>query len=139
MALDIGEARVGIAVSDEQQTIALPLKVLPFAEVYNNAPSFRYLLQDYEPECLVCGLPRTKAGELGPWAQKIQQQAQTIAERAGLDLYFVDERLSSAEAKRILHEQGYHEKQMRGHIDMVAASLFLQAWLDAKELNSKEV
>lgn len=134
MALDIGEARVGIAVSDEAQKIALPLKVLPFADVYNNSPSFRYLIHDYEPCCLVCGLPKTQAGELGPWAQTIQKQAREIASRAGLDLYFVDERLSSAEAKRILHEQGYNEKQMRGHIDMVAASLFLQAWLDSKEV-----
>ena len=51
----------------------------------------------------------------------------------GLPLEFEDERLSSVEAKRILREQGLSEKSMRGKVDMVAASLFLQAWLDARQ------
>ena len=57
-------------------------------------------------------------------------QARTIAQACGLPLEFVDERLSSAEAKRILRQEGYSEKSMRGRVDMVAASLFLQIWLD---------
>ena len=56
-----------------------------------------------------------------------------IAKRAGLPLDFADERLSSREAKRILREEGLNEKQMRGKVDMIAASLFLQAWLDGHE------
>ena len=69
---------------------------------------------------------------MGAQAQKLMDQAQTIARACNLDVTFVDERLSSAQAKRILREQGYSEKQMRGHIDMIAASLFLQAWLDER-------
>ena len=57
-------------------------------------------------------------------------QARTIAQACGLPLEFVDERLSSAEAQRILRQEGYSEKSMRGRVDMVAASLFLQTWLD---------
>ena len=57
-------------------------------------------------------------------------QARTIAQACGLPLEFVDERLSSAEARRILRQEGYSEKSMRGRVDMVAASLFLQTWLD---------
>ena len=55
-----------------------------------------------------------------------------IADELELPLEFEDERLSSQEAKRILREQGLNEKQMRGKIDMIAASLFLQTWLDRK-------
>ena len=58
------------------------------------------------------------------------EQARTIAQACGLPLEFVDERLSSAEARRILRQEGYSEKSMRGRVDMVAASLFLQTWLD---------
>ena len=72
------------------------------------------------------------SGEDGPQAQKIMEQGQKIAEFWGLDVEFVDERLSSSEAKRILREQGLNEKQMRGKIDSVAASLFLQTWLDSR-------
>lgn len=133
MALDIGEKRVGIAVSDASGRIASPVKVLPAAEVLAGARSFRYLVEDYEPEVLVCGRPMTLAGERGPQAERIEEQAQAIGRMFGLPVDFEDERLSSAEAKRILREQGLNEKSMRGKVDMVAASLFLQTWLDRQQ------
>lgn len=132
LALDIGEVRVGVAVSDPAGRVASPVCVLPAAEVLGHAASFRRVLDDWEPEVLVCGRPLTLAGEVGPQAERIEQQAITIAARCGLALEFADERLSSAEARRILREQGLSERAMRGKVDMVAASLFLQAWLDAR-------
>ena len=75
----------------------------------------------------------TMAGERGPQAERVEAQAQKIADALDLPLYFEDERLSSAEAKRILREQGLSEKQMRGKVDMIAASLFLQSWLDSRQ------
>ncbi|MBP3883506.1 MAG: Holliday junction resolvase RuvX [Olsenella sp.] len=131
LALDIGEVRIGIAASDSTGTIASPVKVLPAQEVLSCARSFRRILEDYEPEVLVCGRPRTMAGEDGPQAERVMAQARKIADSCGLPLEFVDERLSSQEAKRILRAEGLNEKSMRGRVDMVAASLFLQAWLDA--------
>jgi putative Holliday junction resolvase len=104
--------------------------VLPAAEVQANARTWRRVLEDYEPELLVCGLPKTMAGEEGPQAQRITNVAKKISDSCGIPLEFVDERLSSAEAKRILRCQGLNEKRMRGKVDMVAASLFLQTWLD---------
>lgn len=132
LALDIGEVRVGIAVSDPAGRVASPVCVLRAAEVLAHASTFRRVLEDWEPEILVCGRPMTMAGEDGPQAQRIMEQGEKIAAACGLDLEFVDERLSSAEAKRILREQGLSEKSMRGKVDMVAASLFLQSWLDAR-------
>lgn len=132
LALDIGEVRIGIAASDASGTIAVPVKVLPAAEVLGGARSFRYVLEDYEPDVLVCGRPKTLSGEYGPQAERVMAQARQIAEACGLPLEFEDERLSSQEAKRILREEGYNEKSMRGRVDMVAASLFLQTWLDAQ-------
>ncbi|WP_028264097.1 Holliday junction resolvase RuvX [Atopobium fossor] len=134
LALDIGEVRIGIAVSDATGTVASPVKVLPSQEVLLGARSFRYILEDYEPDILVCGRPKTMTGEDGPQAQCVMDQAQQIAKQCGLPLEFVDERLSSSEAKRILREQGLSEKDMRGKIDMIAASLFLQSWLDAQSV-----
>ena len=133
LALDIGEMRVGIAVSDPDARVASPVCVLPAQEVLAHASSFRRVLEDWEPDLLVCGMPRTLAGEEGPQAERIKNQAQTIAKTCGLPLEFADERLSSAEAKRILKEQGLSERAMRGRVDGVAASLFLQSWLDARQ------
>jgi len=132
LALDIGQTRIGIAASDLTGTIASPVKVLPASEVLSHARSFTRILEDYEPEVLVCGRPRTLAGADGPQARRVMDQARAIAQACDLPLELVDERLSSAEAKRVLHSEGYSEKTMRGRVDMVAASLFLQTWLDAR-------
>lgn len=133
LALDIGGARTGIAVSDRCGRVASPVKVLPAAEVEGMARSFRMVLEDYEPEMLLCGLPQTMAGEEGPQAQRVREIAERISKATDLPLEFVDERFSSTEAKRILREQGLREKQMRGKVDMISASLFLQAWLDSHQ------
>ncbi len=133
IALDIGEVRVGIAASDATGTLASPVAVLPFQEVVQIARSFRYILEDYEPDVLVCGRPMTLQGEFGPQAERIEKIAVELSEKLDLPLVFQDERLSSSEAKRILREQGLNEKQMRGKIDSVAASLFLQTWLDSQK------
>lgn len=132
MALDIGKVRCGIAISDPAGRIATPICVLPTSEVEQNAPSFRRLLEDWEPEMILSGLPYTLAGEEGPQAESIRAVAGAIAKRAGLPLEFADERLSSSEAKRSLREKGFSEKEMRGKVDMIAASLFLQSWLDSR-------
>ena len=132
LALDIGEKRVGVAYANTARGLAMPVVVLDAADVEGHSAPFRRVLEDYEPELLVAGRPLTLAGEPGPQAQRVEHVARAVAQRCALDLEFVDERLSSSEAKRILREQGLNEKQMRGKVDSVAASLFLQAWLDAR-------
>ncbi len=132
LALDIGEKRIGLAISDPQEKIASPLCVLSAQEVECQSPAFRRVLEDWEPELLLCGLPKTLSGEEGPQAQRVRTFAFAVAKACNLPLEFADERLSSAEAKRSLREKGYDEKSMRGKVDMIAASLFLQAWLDGR-------
>lgn len=139
LALDIGGARTGIAVSDRTGRVASPVKVLPAAEVEGVARTFRMVLEDYEPDVIVCGLPQTMAGEEGPQAARVREVAGRISRITGLPVEFIDERLSSTEAKRILREQGLSEKQMRGKVDMISASLFLQAWLDAQSRKEDRV
>ena len=138
LALDIGEVRVGIAVCDPQGRVASPVCVLPAAEVEGMAGPFRRVLDDWEPELLVCGLPLTLAGEEGPQAQRIRAIATRVSEQTRLPLEYVDERLTSSEAKQILRRQGLNEKAMRGKVDMVAASLMLQAWLDSRRADERE-
>lgn len=133
LALDIGDKRIGIAAGDTETRIAVPVKVLPTAEVTGNARTWRMVLEDEEPELIVSGLPKSLSGSAGRQAEHVRSIAQKVADAAGLPLKFCDERLSSAEAKRILRAQGLNEKEMRGRVDGVAASLFLQTWLDKRE------
>lgn len=130
--MDIGEVRVGIAISDPNERVASPVTVLPSAEVKSCAKSFMRVLEDWEPELLVSGLPYTLSGEEGPQAARIRAFAAEVSKRTGIPVEFSDERLSSTEAKRSLREKGMSEREMRGKIDMIAASIFLQSWLDAR-------
>ncbi len=132
LALDIGQKRVGVAYADTARPVALPLTVLSLADIEGGTASFRRIMEDYDPELLVVGRPLTMAGEPGPQARRVEGIARGVSRRTGLDLEFADERLSSTQAKRILHEQGLNERQMRGKVDCVAASLFLQTWLDRR-------
>ena len=124
---------MGVASGGTRTGIAMPVCVLPSREVLENAASFRRIVEDHEPDVLIVGRPLTMQGELGPQAAKLEQIGRALAQRLSLPVEFVDERLSSSEAKRILREQGLNEKQMRGKVDSVAASLFLQVWLDMKK------
>ncbi len=131
LGLDIGEKRIGVAVADTTTGLAMPLRVMNAQEVIDNAQSWRMLVQDNEPDLLVCGLPKTMRGATGQQAARIRELAERIAQSCGVPLEFADERLSSAEAKRVLRAQGLSEREMRGKIDSVAASLFLETWLAA--------
>ena len=133
LALDIGKVRTGIAVSDPQGRVASPVCVLPTEDMLANAPGWKRVLEDWEPDQLVAGLPQSLNASESAQTKFARKTAESIAEAAQLPLEFTDERLSSVEAKRSLHESGLSEREMRGKVDMIAASLFLQAWLDEQQ------
>ncbi len=138
MALDIGQVRCGIAISDPTERVATPVCVLPTAEVKGMARSFLRVCEDWEPELLVSGLPLSLDGTSGKQAEECKRIVTDIAKKLDLPLEFCDERLSSREAKRVLRERGYSEKEMRGKLDMIAATIFLQSWLDARMSQTQE-
>ena len=131
MALDIGEVRIGVAISDSEGRIATPLKVLAASDVLGDGAEFRRLVQDWEVEQLLCGLPYTLSGEEAR-SRFHQREGVAYRTRPQPSSVFRGQRMSSREAKRILREEGLDERAMRGKVDMIAASLFLQAWLDAR-------
>ena len=133
LALDIGLKRVGVAISDKSEKIATPLCTLNFEDVIEFRPSFEEVLQDYDVEMIVCGLPKSLSGEENAQAKNIRKIASRIAERTKMQIDFFDERLSSSEAKRYLKEMGFSNRAMRGKIDSVAAQFFLQTYLDNKK------
>lgn len=132
LAIDIGEKRCGLAVSDPRGNVAMPLDVVPLADAVNDRGAFADAIEEYEPELLICGLPSSMSGEEGRQAKRIRAIAGQITKACGIDHVFVDERLSSVEARGVLREMGYDGRQMRGMVDKVAASIFLQSWLDSQ-------
>ncbi len=126
LALDIGDARVGVASGCVSNQIASPLKVISLGDVLNKSKEFQLILEDYMPEKFIVGLPKSLSGEENDQAKHVKDIADEISLLYGLPIEYVDERLSSSEAKAILREQGLSEKEMRGKVDSVAASIFLE-------------
>ena len=133
MALDIGQKRVGVAISDARETVASAICVLDAQDVLDVNKNFKRVLEDWEPDAFLFGKPKTLSGEVGPQAKKVMEVSNTISEKTGIPCEFFDESLSSKEAKNFMRECGMGEKEMRGKIDMVAAQVFLQAFLDKKK------
>ncbi len=132
LGLDIGSARIGVAVSDPTGSVATPLAVLDARELARDPRALARLAEDYEAELLLVGLPLTLAGEEGPQAADVRVLADRLAAVISLPVVYFDERNSTAEARRTMREAGVSEREQRGTLDMVAAAIFLQAWLDAR-------
>lgn len=130
LGLDIGEKRIGVAVSDPSGRVATPVKVLDARRALGDGVELRRLVEDYEAELVVVGLPLSLDGTEGPQAVRVRSVASKLAGFLPVGVVFADERLSSAEAKRTMREAGVSERHQRGSVDMVAAAVFLQAYLD---------
>ena len=138
IALDIGERRIGVAVSDPTGTVSTPLKVLDARELERDASPLRRLVEDYEPVSFVVGLPLTMRGEEGPQAARVKVTVRRLIEPLGVPVVYHDERFSSTAAERSMAEAGADSRARRGSVDMVAASLRLQSYLDARRLEESD-
>lgn len=132
LALDIGSVRIGVAVSDPGGRVATPLTVLDTRRAMGDGVELRRLVEDYEPEAIVVGLPLSLDGSEGPQAAEVRRVAARLARFLPIPLAFADERMSSVEARRRMGEAGASERAKRGSVDMVAAAVFLQGYLDAR-------
>ena len=130
LALDIGDKRVGVAVSDPRGRVATPVKVLD-ASALTDPRAVASLVEEYEAECVVIGLPLSLDGEEGPQAQRVRKIGARLAQGLRVEVEYADERMSSVQAKRALREGGLAERAQRGRVDMLAAAIFLQGYLDA--------
>lgn len=109
---------------------------LPTEEVRANAPSFRRLCEDWEPELIVSGLPLTMGGAKGPQASLSARLPSRLLLSLVFRWSFPMKGLALQRQNALCCEQGFSEKEMRGKVDMIAASLFLQSWLDKRAAGS---
>ncbi|MEI9997853.1 MAG: Holliday junction resolvase RuvX [Verrucomicrobiota bacterium] len=132
LAIDHGSARIGLALSDPTGTLARPLPFLPAKADAKLAREIAALAQKEGVARILLGLPRHMSGQLGDAAAKVQAFAQALAAATKIPLELIDERLSTVQASRQLHEAGYDTRKQRGQIDSAAAAVLLQGWLDAR-------
>ncbi|MFB3737970.1 MAG: Holliday junction resolvase RuvX [Candidatus Velamenicoccus archaeovorus] len=130
LGLDLGDARIGVAISDPERRLAVPL-----GTVRTGAPedlrAIAALVREHGAALVVLGLPLTMAGERGARAHHAERFAGAL--RAFLDVPVVlqDERLSTVEAERALRDAGASGRERRRAVDRSAAAVILQAYLDA--------
>ena len=128
-ALDVGEARVGVAVSDELGITAQGIAVVRRVGGQRDLEALAAVLAPYTPERLVVGLPLSLNGSEGPQAAKVRAFAARVAAHLGLPLEFCDERLTTVAAERVLREGNVGPRRRRAVVDKVAATLILQTYL----------
>ncbi len=132
LALDVGDRRVGLAVSDETGTLARPYGVYQRQGDEEDAAELAALAQALDAEVLVVGLPLNMDGSAGEQARKAEALGRAVAAGAALPLELMDERWTSREAERVLVQAGLRGRRRRHVEDALAAVLILQAWLDRR-------
>ncbi len=136
VCLDIGDVRIGVAVSDPTGTIASPVEVITRVGWGPDTQKIRSVCERYSTDQILSGLPLNMDGSEGFQARKVRDFCAQL-EKAGLNVIFQDERLSTVSAEEALIEGGVSRSDRRKTVDKVAASVILQQWLDAQ--NHKEV
>lgn len=130
LGLDVGDRRIGIALSDSLRLIATPHSVYTRVGYGPDVKHIQSLCRQHEAAMVVCGLPRNMDGSEGFQAEKVRAFAEKLKE-SGLTVEFQDERLSTVSAHQALIEGGMHREDRKGTVDKVAAAVILQAYLDS--------
>ena len=129
LALDIGDVRIGIAVSDPTRTIATPVTVLKRVGWGPDVRQIRELCDRYETDEVLSGLPLNMDGSEGFQAEKVRAFCAQL-EKAGLRVIYQDERLTTVTAEEALLEDNMSRRDRKDHVDKVAAAIILRQWLD---------
>lgn len=131
LGLDVGDRRIGVAISDPDGRLAFPGRV-----VERRGPGDFRAIADLaareEAGRIVVGLPVSLSGEVGDQARSVELFVESLRQATDLEVILYDERLSSVEADRLLQAGGASGRQARERRDSVAASIILQAYLDSR-------
>lgn len=128
LALDVGDKRIGVAVSDPTRTIASPLETYTRVGYGPDARYIKALCERYETAEVLLGLPLNMDGSAGAQAEKTRAFGNMLSE-AGLKVFYADERLTTVTAHRALIEGNMRREERKLHVDKVAAAVILEQWL----------
>ncbi len=130
LALDHGTKRIGVAVSDETRTIAQPLEYIPAEPFADFLIRLKKLLAEKEISLVLVGLPRNMDGSYGPAAEKVRTFVSVLGSAITIPIKTWDERLTSAQANRVLIQGGARRDKRKQKVDQTAAAILLQSYLD---------
>ena len=130
LGIDVGRARIGVALADGLLRTARPLRVVERRGDVPDLAVIAELASEFEVTQAVVGLPLNMDGTEGPSASFARRFAAKLGETLNVPVALQDERLSTFEAESRLRERGLNSKESRAHVDAEAAAVILQDWLD---------
>lgn len=130
IGIDVGDRRIGVAVSDLLGLTAQPLETYTCCGFRKDIAYLAELAKSHQAAGFVCGLPMNMNGTAGPRAEKMRSFAQVLEETSGLPVHLVDERLTTVYATRVLIEGNVRRDKRRQVVDKLAAVGILQTYLD---------
>ncbi len=132
LGIDMGEKRIGLALSDPLGYTAQGLKTIQIKNPEEICDRLMDVIKEKKVELLLFGLPRNMNGTLGPQAKKVQEYAQKLKSLSQLPVDFEDERLSTVSAEQVLLMADQSRAKRKKAIDRLSAVIILQSYLDRK-------
>ncbi len=130
LGLDLGSDRIGVAISDDERRVATPLEVVEARDRAAADARIAAIVDEWEPTIIVVGLPLQMDGEAGISARRTAKVTQRLRATLSPPIVTYDERLTTVTAHRLLDEQNVPGRNRRDMVDMVAAQVILQGWMD---------
>ena len=131
LGLDLGDARIGVAVSDPERRLAVSIGTIHVGQPPGELKAVASLVREHGVGLVVVGLPLSMSGAVGGRAQHAEGFAQALRAVIEVPVELQDERLSTVEAERGLRDAGVKGRDRRAVVDRTAAAVILQSWLDA--------
>lgn len=131
MGIDFGTKRIGVAITDSNRTLATPLEVIDGSERASAVGRIASLVEEWEISVLVVGLPLHLSGAAGESVRKVQHQIEALGATIDIPIVTYDERLTTVSAHRSLDDQKVSARNRRDVVDMIAATVILQGWIDS--------
>lgn len=128
--MDVGDKRIGMAISDVMGWTAQGIPTLERRNKKYDLEFIRNVIEEYQPERIVVGLPKNMNGSIGPQGEKVKAFAENLKEHFKQEILFWDERLSTVSAHKVMIQGDVSRKKRKERVDQVAAVLILQNYLD---------
>ncbi|MCX7857187.1 MAG: Holliday junction resolvase RuvX [Deltaproteobacteria bacterium] len=133
LSLDIGEKRIGFAISDTGLKVALGLRVYERKTWEKDLEEIEKIVKEHEVEEIVIGIPKDMRGKIGKNGKKVEEFAEEVRKKLGKQIILWDERFSTNEAHRIMDLKEVNHKKRKKYIDIMAAQIILQGYLNARK------
>ena len=132
LGLDIGERRIGLAISDPSGMLATPKGFIRRSRPETDIAKISEIAEQEGAQHIVAGMPLSLSGKMGPQAKRVDAFVEALRQQSSIPVDVWDERYSTVDAEHLLRQAGRKPSRERGRVDAAAAAIILQGYLDSK-------